>query len=734
MFNSRAFNERIFNYSPINYISATFDLSCEMECSPSVKAVTSASFDCTSDMSCETVRRRFTSAVFGFGCTVDVTARAYYSAFSKGIKLGTGEILTMPTRNNISPTEGTIQCIIYPAAVTEQFLFNANGAANKNLQLLIKSDGKLAARYGTGIDTKELVGETLQTSKPYKVAFGWGQGGAKLFLDGVLAASNTTPPDLSFGTIAYIGSSIGTKPFSGIIDDFCVTSYMKSDAEIAVDDSRIAPLAVTEETMYKLDFDDTLDPKVSYVWTSPPIDVSKATDKTTGHCTVTSEIPGGSFVITQSRSGPSAEGPWGDWINANANGDLQHDANNIIQIRIVFERNPSVSVITVSFDGSPTVEMLADNFEQEGDYYFATFMDHCIIANGLEAPRKYDGNTLSVIDGSPPHANYVAVHKNRLWMTKGSRLYFSNLLDIDSWPVLNFIDISPNDGDYITGIKQVSDYLVIAKQHSIWLLSGEGNSTFSVRRVHANKGAYSPRSLEMVNDTLCFISDDGVYFSDLVQTVLISERIKTYWDTLNSRRFNQVACWHFNHKLYISVPSANSIINDRVIVYDSLRKCFIGVIPDLKISCFSEFREGGRNINLFGHSNKGQVSQLEVGYSDNGVAIPFRWRSRELDFETPEILKRWNKIFMDIVPASTDVDLKLTFYVDGVAKGPITVTVPGDTTGVIHSIVALASRAGVVDGRRLTIQIEQSVLDNPVFIHGINIEYMIRGLRPSVYA
>jgi hypothetical protein len=105
-----------------------------------------------------------------------------------------------------------------------------------------------------------------------------------------------------------------------------------------------------------------------------------------------------------------------------------------------------------------------------------------------------------------------------------------------------------------------------------------------------------------------------------------------------------------------------------------------------------------------------------------------------MNFGASEVLKRWNQLYIDVVPSTTDVILSITFYVDGVAKGPISVTVPGDSTGLIHNIRALASRAGVIDGRRLAIQIEQSVLNDPVFIHGLSIEYMIRGLRPSVYA
>lgn len=741
MFNSVAFNERMFNYSPINYITATLELTCNIGCTPSTRLKTSATIDCTSDMSCDTLRRCFASPTFDLNCTLDVILRAYINAFGKGIKIEADEVLTMPTKNTLFPKEGTVQCIIYPLrdyGETEQFIFDANGSENQNLQVLIKTNGRLALRYGTGLETLEIIGDTvLQKEMPYRIAWGWSETGVKLFLNGELIASNFTPPDFSFGAFAYIGSNAGIKQLDGIMDDFCVTAYMKSDDEIEQDSKLITPLEVIEETTYKLDFDDTLETKASHVWVSPPIDVSNATDKTSGHCSISSETPGESIINIQSRSAPAVEGPWSDWANAAANGNLQHDPDNIIQIRIIMTRNgynPSLSSITVSFDGSPSVELLADNFASEAQFYFTTFMDDCIIVNGLEAPRKYDGSTLEVIGDNPPHSLYVENHKNRLWFVRGSRLYFSDLLNVDSWPVLNFIDISPNDGDYITGIKQVGDYLVITKQHSTWLLSGEGVNTFAVRRVHPNKGAYASRSLTMVNDTLCFVSDDGVYFSDLVQTVIISERLRTFWRTLNSRRFDQAVCWHTDHKLYIAVPSANSLINDRVIVYDTLRQCFVGIIPNWNISCFTEFREGGKRISLFGHSDKGQVSQIDVGYSDNGAPIPFKWKSREMDFGASEVLKRWNQIFADIVPANKDVTLRVTFFVDGVAKGPIPVTVPGDTTGLIHNIRALASRAGVIDGRRLAIQIEQEVLDNPISIHRLSVEYMIGGLKPSVYA
>lgn len=565
----------------------------------------------------------------------------------------------------------------------------------------------------------------------------------------VVHVSNTDTNLPTAPTKVYIGCyNIAGYEANGVIDgvkliDIVATEALGTTINEAWAEgfltAETAP-AADEATLLLCNFDDTIEPDDTKggLWISPAIDVSSATDKANGTAALTTETPGTTSVSMKSRSGPSNTGPWTEWIAVEVGGIMKHTPDSFVQILVLESTSatdePSASSLVVSFDGEASATQLASDFTQGGSFYFDTLLDYCVVVNGIDTPRKYDGTTLSTLGGSPPHSQLVAVHKNRMWFVVGSRLYFSDLLDIETWPVLNFIDISPNDGDYITALKQVSDYLVITKRHSTWILSGEGTNTFAVKRIHPNRGAYAPRSLAMVNDMLCFVSDDGIYFSDLVQAVLISERVKDYWNTLNSRRFNQAACWHADHKLYVAVPSSNSLVNDRVIVYDTLRQCFVGIIPNWNVSCFAEFREGGKKIDLYGHSDKGQVSQIDIGYSDNGVAIPFLWKSREMNFGASEILKRWNQIFIDVVPAATDVTLQVTFFVDGVAKGPMPLTIPGDTTGLIHNIRALASVAGVVEGRRLAIQIEQNVLNDPVSIHGISIEYMVKGLKPSVYA
>lgn len=749
MFNSRLFNSSAYNYQKEQYVLASLlgngDILAEavahLGCAGTLTGYSGAIFYCQ--------RRCFLPASLLAAGSMAARLRQYKGSFGQAIAIETehADVLVMPTGNILSPAQGNIEGVIYllrNPGTTEQFIFDGGEAANHNLQAMIKTDGRPAVRYGSGSGEVEIVGPlALAKEEAYAVGWGWSSEGVYLSVNGEVVAFNATAPDLVFGAHAYIGCKAdGTSQLDGYLDDLRFSSRIRTSDENAASYQSGEPLPVDGDTAYLMRFDGNLDAQATSAWVSPVIDASNATDKASGHVALTADIPGGSSVSVQSRSAPASTGPWTAWVNALADGTLQHTANNFVQVRLILTRSgdddPAVDKLVVSFDGQASVTLLASDFTPGGQFYFDTLLDYAVIVNGIDAPRKYDGTTVSLVGGSPPHGRYVAAHKNRMWIagttSNPSRLYFSDILNIDSWPVLNFIDIAPNDGDVITGIMPLGDYLVISKGHSVWLLTGEGVNTFAVRRIHADRGAYAPRSIVTMNGSLCFVSDDGIYLSDLTQAVLISERVKNTWSGLNHRRINQAASWFDDHKLYVAVPSANSIINDTIIVFDSLRQSFAGVITGWKASCWCYLREAGKIVSLYGHSDKIQVSEINNGYSDNGLAIPFIWRSKEFNFGTPESYKRWNKIYMEISPASTSANLVITFFVDGQQIGSTTVTVlPGDKN-VVYTLLALASRAGVVGGHRLALQVAQDVLNNPVGIQLISIEYLLKGVKPAVYS
>ena len=474
----------------------------------------------------------------------------------------------------------------------------------------------------------------------------------------------------------------------------------------------------------------------TYSWYSPAIDVSNTTDKNSGHAAVNASLPGGTMLVIKSRS--SDDGViWSDWFAASSDGDLRHPGANFIQVVVQLKtygaRKPVFDSVTISFDGVANTTLLASDFSEGGQFYMDTLLDNLVIVNGIDIPRKYDGEEISILEGNPPQAAFIAAHKNRLFMAKDSRLYFSELLDIETWPVLNFIDISPNDGDVINGLIVYGDYLVIAKKHSIWMLSGEGPSTFMVKRIHSDKGVYAPRSLIVVDGNLCFVANDGIYLSDLTQTVLISERIRKYWESLNPRRIKQAASYYTENKLYVSVAEGSSLINNSVIVFDTLRQAFTGIRSGWNVNCWLKFYEADKKISLFGHSNIGQVSEINTGYSDNGDVYYSVWKSKEFDFGSGESYKRWNRVYLDVKPSMYDSTLEIAFYVDGKYVGNLTVDIPKGNGDEVYSILTLASKAGVIGGRRMSLEVKQAVKDNPVGIQRVAIEFISRGTKPTFY-
>jgi len=746
MFNAYLFNEHSYNYQKEQYVNANLsgygmlvaNMTTRIHCSGTLAGYGIADFAYW--------RRCFIDALLPGAGQITTRLRSYKGAFNEAISIETtyGETLTIPANGVLNTSEGSIKCwisLLRNPGTTEQFIFDGAGAINRNMQVLIKTDGRLGLRYGTGATTIEIAGPSaLVKEEAYWVVWRWSSEGVALFLNGEAVAANSIAPDISFGSYVYGGSKAdGTCQLDGLIDDLCISSRAPTNAEIAAayQNGNEAPLELDKDTTYLMRFDGNLNVQATYVWTSPAIDASNATNKASGHVALTAETPGNSVIAVQSRSAPASVGPWTDWVNALVDGTLQHTADNFVQVRLTLTRSgeddPNIDELVVIFDGMPAATLLASDFTAEGQFYFDTLLDNVVIVNGINAPRKYDGTTIALLGGSPPHARYVAAHKNRLWLALGSRLYFSELLNFDDWPVLNFIDISPNDGDTITGIMTYGDYLIITKGHSLWMLTGDGIETFMVRRIHADRGAYAPRSLIKINDTSCFVSDDGIYLTDFTQAVLISERIRNYWRTLNPRRLSQVASWFYDHKLYVAAPSGSSIYNNTLIVYDVLRQAFIGVYTGWNISCWTSFREGGRIASYYGSSTETQVTEIGTGFSDNGMPYTMKWRSKEIDFGAPEIYKRLNKMLLQVSPAATEATIILRFYVNGQYIGEMPVVIPAGVGNLVHNIQVLASKAGVVGGQRLALEIAQEVLNNPVGIQLISIEHMAKGIKPTIF-
>lgn len=130
---------------------------------------------------------------------------------------------------------------------------------------------------------------------------------------------------------------------------------------------------------------------------------------------------------------------------------------------------------------------------------------------------NYDGVSISPVLNGPP-GRCVATHKNRVWVggtnSHPGRLWFSDIGNGASWPVLNFIDVAAEDGEPIEDITPLGEVLVIGKRTGLWFLSGSGLDTFDLQRL--TTGGLAPgRTLAPTPYGVVCVGRNFIWIADL---------------------------------------------------------------------------------------------------------------------------------------------------------------------------------------------------------------------------
>jgi hypothetical protein len=166
---------------------------------------------------------------------------------------------------------------------------------------------------------------------------------------------------------------------------------------------------------------------------------------------------------------------------------------------------------------------LATGFDADAKMWFAQFNNICVFSNGIDAPKKYDGTTVSNVGGLPAGTKFCKphVHKGRLWWTDSANrmmAYHSALLAIDDYTSANnagYIDFSfvLPVGDELQEILTYVDLLVFIFRNHVAIYSGtnptEGGD-FSIVQIISGVGGVSPDSTLPIGSDLLFIHDSGI--------------------------------------------------------------------------------------------------------------------------------------------------------------------------------------------------------------------------------
>ena len=153
---------------------------------------------------------------------------------------------------------------------------------------------------------------------------------------------------------------------------------------------------------------------------------------------------------------------------------------------------------------------------------FATMNDLCIMVNGVDAPMKYDGTTVSALGGSPPATAFrVHTHKGRLWLLeKDNKLLatHSALDDPEDFTTIadaGYLDFKfvLSQGDELLDIATYVDLQIFFFRSQIAIYSGSdptSSGDYALVQLIQGSGVVSSDVVQGLGTDMAFLYDSGV--------------------------------------------------------------------------------------------------------------------------------------------------------------------------------------------------------------------------------
>ena len=480
-------------------------------------------------------------------------------------------------------------------------------------------------------------------------------------------------------------------------------------------------------------------PPLFGAWESPPVNISQATSRE-GTITAAYTTPGnGSVRFFWASSADNKT--YSSWTEATPGTPFTVPSDHpYIKVRVELRRShPSDDAILdwvqITFAGPGGMQQLASGLADR-PAHFAVFNDILYMVNGQDAmkywdPYATDRPTFGDAGGAPPTGDAIVAHKERLFVARGHRLYFSEAFDAEKWPALNFIDIGVGSEGRITALRVLYDALYIFKERAIYVLQGSTPEDFEVKRVSDRVGTLAPYSVTNVDDTtMGFWGPRGYLFFDGVELSTLSDPVTQIVEGLvkhlTPALAPQIAAGALDGRVYISIPDEHAQVNSMTLVFDQDTKSWT-VYRGMAGSVFIVAKRGDRYELVWGSPTEGQLYTLSDDFTDNGTAYTMVAETAQTFLDHPERMKRPRSVF--ILASSPDRDTTLNVYLrteDGQLRGPVTVSVRGG--GELQTIRILPSVIGVYMVRSLAIRVEHTEPVEVAF-HGAMIEFVPKSVR-----
>jgi len=313
---------------------------------------------------------------------------------------------------------------------------------------------------------------------------------------------------------------------------------------------------------------------------------------------------------------------------------------------------------------------------------FTDLLNITFMVNGVDATATWDGNPSNsfVTTGSAsgaPIGKYIDTFISQVWIagnpTYPDRLYYSTkpqpaVTQTVTWSTdpttgVQWMDISPNDGQCITALRKYKTALLVFKPNRIYRVYSisqfDQDPFFAV-------GTYSQESVVETKAGLFFHHSSGFYQYDIYGNVQqISIPIQDIILAIPVSAYSSVAGWidpdgdHINWSVgtvtYGGVTYQNMVVRYRISTQVWTHRLY-----PTQFICSGIYNSGTTLYNLVGDKS-GMVNGYNWGTTDNGAPIPYslthRWENFDGLLSTRKVIQ--TMLFNHYGGAGTNVNYQV---------------------------------------------------------------------------